>query len=178
MIRVQDLSLDQRLYQALPETMQELWRKMGVSGGLVDAQAQLGFDGKRWIPKVELRAKQAAIEPDFFPYPIRNLSGDFLYQNDSIVASTLNATAGDQELNGALTLVRAQPRWLMDLKLASSGPITIDEKLLKALSARGAPESNLQKFALSLHPTGTVHLKQGRFLRQANQPETLSRSLD
>ncbi len=177
-ITVQDLSLDQRLYQALPVPLQDIWQKMGVSGGLVDAQADLGFDGKRWIPKVAVRAKNAGIEPEFFPYPIRNLTGDFLYQNDAIVAKSLAAMAGDQEINGALTLVRAQPRWLMDLKLAASGPIAIDERLLKALSARGAPESSLQKFVLSLHPTGTVHLKQGRFLRQANQPETLSRSLE
>ncbi|MCY2985901.1 MAG: hypothetical protein NTY15_19920 [Planctomycetota bacterium] len=177
-ITVQDLSLDHRLYQALPVPLQDIWQKMGVSGGLVDAQAQLGFDGNRWIPKVAVRAKDAGIEPEFFPYPIRNLSGDFLYENDAIVAKSLAAIAGDQEINGALTLVRAQPRWLMDLKLAASGPIAIDERLLKALSARGAPESSLQKFVLSLHPTGTVHLKQGRFLRQANQPDTLSRSLE
>lgn len=177
-ILVQDLSLDSRLYQALPPNMREIWQKMGVSSGLVDAQARLGFDGKRWTPKVEVRAKDAGIEPDFFPYPIRNLSGDFLYENDAIVAKSLTATAGDQELRGALTLVRAQPRWLMDLQLAANGPIAIDEKLLKALSARGAPESSLQKFVLSLHPSGTVHLKQGRFLRHASQPETLSRSLE
>jgi AsmA-like C-terminal region len=177
-ITVQDLSLDQRLYQALPVPLQDIWQKMGVSGGLVDAQAKLGFDGNRWIPNVVVRAKNAGIEPEFFPYPIRNLTGDFLYENDAIVAKSLVAMAGNQEINGALSLVRAQPRWLMDLKLAANGPITIDERLLKALSARGAPESSLQKFVLSLHPTGTVHLKQGRFLRQANQPDTLSRSLE
>jgi len=177
-IKVRDLSLGQQLYQVLPTPLQDIWQKMGVTGGLVDAQAQLAFDGKQWIPKVEVQAKKAGIEPDFFPYPIRNLSGSFLYENDAIVANSLTATAGDQKINGALTLIRAQPRWLMDLKLAADGPIAIDERLLQALSSRGAPESSVQKFLLSLHPSGTVHLKQGRFLRQASQPETLSRSLE
>ncbi len=176
-ITVRDLSLDQRLYAALPATIQEAWQKLGVSG-LVDAQATLAFDGQRWIPQVTVRAKNAGVEPDFFPYPIRNISGDFVYQNDSIVAKTLFGIAGGQRINGALTLSRAQPRWLMDLKLAADGPIAIDETLLKALSPRGTPESSLKKFVLSLHPTGTVHLRQGHFLRLANQPDSISRSLE
>ena len=176
-ITVRDLSLDQRLYQAVPASIQETWSKLGVSG-LVDAQAKLEFDGKQWNPQVTIRAKNAGLEPEFFPYPIRNISGDFVYQNDSIVAEKLTGTAGGQKINGALTFSRAQPRWLMDLKLAADGPISIDETLLKALSPRGSPASSLQKFILSLHPTGTVHLQQGHFVRHANQPESISRSLE
>jgi hypothetical protein len=176
-ITVRDLSLDQRLYQALPATIQDAWQKLGVSG-IVDAEASIVFDGNRWTPRVKVRAKNAGLEPEFFPYPVRNISGDFVYENDSIVAAALIGTAGGQKINGALTLSRAHPRWLMDLKLAADGPIAIDERLLKALTARGAPESNLQKFVLSLHPSGTVYLKQGHFQRLAHQPETLSRSLE
>ena len=176
-ITVRDLSLDQRLYAALPVSVQEAWQKLGVSG-LVDARASLAFDGKRWTPQVTVRAKNAGLEPDFFPYPIRNIFGDFVYQNDTIVAKTLSGTAGGQKLKGALTLSRAQPRWLMDLKLAADGPVAIDDTLLKALSPRGAPESSLQKFVLSLHPTGTVHLRQGHFIRSASQPDSISRSLE
>jgi len=176
-VTIKDLSLDQRLYHALPIPVQEAWQKLGVSG-LVDAEASLAFDGKQWSPRVKVRAKNAGLEPEFFPYPVRNISGDFIYENDSIVAVALTGTAGGQKLNGALRLSRAQPRWLMDLKLAADGPIAIDETLLRALTPRGAPESNLQKFILSLHPSGTVYLKQGHFQRLADQPDTLSRSLE
>ncbi len=176
-ITVKDLSLDQRLYQALPASIQEAWQKLGVSG-LVDAQATLGFDGTRWTPQVRVRANNAGLEPDFFPYPIRNIRGDFVYQNDTIVAESLTGTAAGQKISGALILSRAQPRWLMDLKLAADGPIAIDETLLKSFSPRGAPESSFQKFVLSLHPTGTVHLKQGHFQRLANKPDSISRSLE
>ena len=176
-LSVNDLSLDQRLYQAMPSQFQDVWRKLGVSG-LVDAEASIGFDGKHWTPEVIVRARNAGLESDFFPYPVRNISGVFVYANDAIVAEKLTGTAGGQTLNGALTLKRAQPRWLMDLKLAANGPIAIDESLLKALTPRGSPESNLQKFIQSLHPSGTVHLKQGRFQRLAHQPDTVSRSLE
>ena len=176
-IIVRDLSLDQRLYQAVPATIQDTWRKLGVSG-VVDAHATLVFDGTRWTPRATVRAKNVGLEPDFFPYPFRNISGDFIYQNDSIVAEKLTGTTGGQKINGALSLSKAQPRWLMDLRVAADGPIAIDEALLKAISPRGAPESSLQKFILSLHPTGTVHIQQGHFVRQANQPDSISRSLE
>lgn len=174
---IRDLSLDQRLYQALPLSFQEVWRKLGASG-FIDAQATIAFDGQKWTPLVKVRAKNVGLEPDFFPYPVRNICGEFIYQRDSIVAASLTGKAGGQTLNGALTLAKASPRWLMDLKLAADGPIAIDETLLKSLSPRGALESGLQKFVLSLHPTGTVYLKQGHFQRLAEQPENISRSLE
>jgi hypothetical protein len=176
-IDVRDLTLDQRLYQALPAAMQETWRKLGVSG-VVDAQATVRFDGQRWSPNVSVRAKNAGLEPDVFPYPIRQVTGDFLYANGTLTANNLTGVAGDQKINGALVLTQAQPRWLMDLKLAADGPIAIDENLLRALTPKDTPESGLHKFVLSLHPTGTVLLKQGHFFRTAENPETVSRSLE
>lgn len=176
-ISVRDLSLDQRLFQALPSSMQEAWQKLGVSG-LVDAQAWIDFDGKNLTPLVRVHAKNAGLEPEFFPYPVRNIHGDFVYKNGSIEAESLTGKAGGQKINGALKLTRASPRWLMDLKIAADGPIAIDETLLNSLSPRGAPESALQKFILSLHPTGTVYLKQGHFQRLAEQPESISRSME
>lgn len=176
-MNITDLALDQRLYQALPQAMQETWRKLGISG-VVDANANLVFDGKRWVPHVVVHAKNGGVEPDFFPYPLRQIQGDFIYQNDTVVARDLTAMAGDQMLSGALTLQKASPRWLMDLAIAADGPVAIDDSLLRALSPRDMPQTGLHKFVLSLHPTGTVHLKRGRFVRSADRPDTVSRSLE
>ena len=176
-IVVQNLSLDDRLYRAVPQALQETWHRLGVSG-VVDAKASLRFDGKQWIPHVLVRAKNAGLEPEFFPYPIKNIQGDFVYERGSIVASSLIGTAGEQTLRGALTLTQAQPRWLMDLKLAADSPIPIDETLLKSLSPRNSPQSNMHKFIMSLHPTGTVFLKQGHFARTADQPDNIAKTLE
>lgn len=176
-IHVQNLSLDQRLYQAIPAPIQETWRKLGVSG-IVDARASIQFDGQRWIPRATVHAKDGQLEPEFFPYAVKNLTGDFVYENGSINAHNLTGLAGDQRISGSLSLVQAQPRWLMDLKLAADGPIAIDEALLKALSPRDAPQCAMHKFILSLHPTGTVLLKQGHFVRSADKPDQISRSLE
>ncbi|MFY8201176.1 MAG: hypothetical protein ACOVLE_10920, partial [Pirellula staleyi] len=176
-VNLQNLSLDQRLYQAIPVGMQEIWHKLNLNG-LVDAQARLFFDGNKWIPKLVVHAKNAGLETEFFPYPVQNISGDIVYENDSILANELIGTAGDQTIRGALTMTKAHPRWLMDLKLAADGPIAIDETLLKALTPRNTAESSIHKFVLSLHPSGTVMLKQGHFRRTAERPGEVSRSLE
>jgi hypothetical protein len=176
-LQVQNLALDDRLYQALPPNIQEHWKRMGVSG-LVDASAAVEFDGEKWNPRILVRARDGRVDPDFFPYPVRHIQGDFLYENGCISAPELTAMAGQQTLSGSLTLQRAQPRWLMDLIIAADGPIAIDEPLLRALTPRGAPPSGFHRFISSLHPTGTVLLRRGRFTRSAAQPETISRSLE
>ena len=176
-INVQNLMLDQRLYQAIPAGMQETWQKLNLNG-LVDAQAKLSFDGNKWTPKVVVHAKNAGLETEFFPYPVHNISGELVYENNSIIANELIGIAGDQKIRGALTMTKAQPRWLMDLKLAADGPIAIDDTLLKALTPRNTPESSIHKFILSLHPSGTVMLKKGHFVRTAERPDSISRSLE
>ncbi len=43
--------------------------------------------------------------------------------------------------------------------------INIDEELLRALTVRGAPTSERERFARSLHPTGLVQVKHAHFSR-------------
>jgi hypothetical protein len=174
---IQNLALDDRLYQALPAALQEHWKRMGIQG-TVDASAAIQFDGQKWNPRVLVRARNAGIHADFFPYPVTGLQGDFLYENGRIHAPELTAVAGEQRLSGSLTLQKAEPRWLMDLILAADGPVAIDETLMRALSPRNAPQSGFQKFVHSLHPTGTVLLRRGRFIRSAENPEVISKSLE
>ena len=134
---IQNLALDDRLYQALPAALQEHWKRMGIQG-TVDASAAIQFDGQKWNPRVLVRARNAGIHADFFPYPVTGLQGDFLYENGRIHAPELTAVAGEQRLSGSLTLQKAEPRWLMDLILAADGPVAIDETLMRALSSERA----------------------------------------
>jgi hypothetical protein len=176
-IKLQDLHLDDRLYAALPSNIQEHWKRMRVSG-VVDASAAITFDGKEWKPKVLVRAKDGGVDPDFFPYPVRRIQGDFLYEAGRITAPRLTAVAGQQTLSGSLTLQKHQPRWLMDFVVAADGPIVIDDALLGALTSRGATPSGFHRFVSTLHPSGTVLLRRGRFTRSADRPDSISRSLE
>ena len=176
-IGVSHLALDEQLYHALPAPIQEHWRKMGVRG-TVHASALLRYDGRRWDPHILVRSVDGSLNADYFPYPIEHLTGDFEYRDGLISAPKLVAYAGNQRLHGSLTMQRAQPKWLMDLDVASDGPISIDTMLLDALTPRGMPESGFHRFAKSLHPTGTVLIKRARFVRSEDRPELVSRSLE
>jgi hypothetical protein len=176
-VAIRNLALDEQLYRALPAVIQDHWNRLGISG-VVDASASIRFDGTTWQPKVLVRAKDGGIHADFFPYPVRNLRGDFVYENGCIYAPNLTGIAGGKAINGSLTLQQAQPKWLMDLVLASDAPIPINEDLLRALTPRDAPASGFHRFVQSLHPTGTVLLRRGRFIRTAERPEVISRSLE
>ena len=176
-LSVSHLELDEQLFNALPESMQEHWKRLGLKG-TVHASAAVRFDGEIWDPHVVVRAVDGSIDADYFPYPMQHLSGDFVYRNGVIEAPSLIAYAGNQRLRGSLTLQKAHPRWLMDLSIAADGPIAIDGSLLGALTPRGLPESGFQRFANSLHPTGTVLVKRARFVRSESKPEMVSRSLE
>ena len=176
-IAIRQLELDETLYNALPASAQEHWRRLNLRGS-IDALASVHFDGQNWSPHLTIRARDGGANPDFFPYPIHNISGDFHYRDGVIEAPELSAMAGQQKLHGSLVLRRASPRWLMDLTIASESPLPIDDNLLQALTPRGLPESGFQRFVNSLHPTGTMLLRKGRFIRSEHRPEMISRSLE
>lgn len=177
LVDVEDLDLDQRLYQSLPAGMQELWRKIRPSG-VIDAHAEVRFDGQRWIPQVQVQAKNGAVNADYFPYPVTGIYGEFVYRDGVLSAPSLVGVAAERKLAASLELVKAQPRWLMDFKVAADGPIAIDDALISALTPRGSDPGAFQTFIESLHPQGTVHLKYGRFQRLAENPEVISKSIE
>ncbi|XZE22537.1 hypothetical protein SH449x_002467 [Pirellulaceae bacterium SH449] len=177
-VEVKDLELDQRLFQSLPEPMQDIWHRFQARGHL-DAKATITFDGYQWHPYVEVETKNLSLNAEFFPYPLHRIGGKFSYNDGHFQANNFVAYAGEQRLTGSLELVRADPKWLMDLQFSSEGPIAIDKSLLNALTPRNESQpSSFQSFVDSLRPTGTVHLKQARFRRTAEDPTRIDRSLE
>ncbi|MFN7449464.1 MAG: hypothetical protein ACK52L_11480 [Pirellula sp.] len=174
---VDNLELNQRLFQSLPADIQETWKKLRATGR-VDAQANIHYNGVSWKPHVIVQAKDVSVHPDIFPYPTHGISGRFEYLDGVITTTDLTGIAGEQRIVGSLTLTRHQPRWLLDLSLSADGPVALDETLLKALTPRGAESGGLQNFIYSLHPAGTVHLKNARFQRTADNMDFVSRSVE
>lgn len=177
-IEVKDLELDQRLFHSLPGPMQDIWHRLQARGHL-DAKATIIFDGYHWHPYVEVETNNLSVNADFFPYPLNRIGGKFIYNDGHFQANHVIAYAGEQRLTGSLELVRADPKWLMDLQFSSEGPIAIDKHLLSALTPRNESQpSSLQLFVDSLHPTGTVHLKHARFRRTQEDPTRIDRSVE
>lgn len=178
MVEINDLELDHRLFQSLPAQMQEMWNRFQARGH-VDAKAVIRFDGINWHPYIEVLTEDLAINAEFFPYPLTNISGTITYNDGKLIARNMSASAGEQSLSGSLELTKASPKWLMDLQFSSDGPVAIDKNLLNALTPRNqAIPSGFQKFVDALHPNGTVHLKHARFQRSVEDPTRINRSLE
>jgi Protein of unknown function/AsmA-like C-terminal region len=176
-LKIEQLALDDRLFQALPPSMQEQWTKFQVAG-TVDANMTLRFDGRNWSPDIRIHTQNGAVNADFFPYPINSLQGDFHYRDGLLTSQGLIASAGGQTLRGTVQLARASPKWLVDMSISSDGPIPIDDNLIAALSPRGSEPTSLHQFVRSLAPNGSVHLEQSRFVRSADDIQSLSKTIE
>jgi len=87
---VDNLELNQRLFQSLPPDIQETWKKMRATGR-VDAQANIHYNGATWIPHVIVQAKDVSVHPDIFPYPTHNITGKFEYRDGVITTTDLGS---------------------------------------------------------------------------------------
>ena len=176
-MRIGDLALNTKLFQALPEAGRNVWNKLQI-GGNVDAEIELKYHDRQWIPDVTVHCRDVSLVPDVFPYPLQHLRGDIRYRAGVVEGNGLQASAGGQALFGSIRLERWQARWLLDLELASDGAVPIDPTLIAALTVRGQVPSNLEMFARSLKPSGLVSLKNAKFRRTKEAPDYLSKSLE
>ena len=174
---IENLALDSQLHRALPESAKQIWNRFSV-GGHVDADIHAKYDGAKWIPDAVIHCRDVSVEADIFPYPVRDIQGSFQYKKDVIEGKQLVGKANGQTVRGSLRMEKADPRWLIDLQVASDGPVAIEPKLISALTMRGEPQSGLETFVHTLQPSGSVHLKGSRFVRSKEDPTVLHRWLE
>ena len=175
-LKATNLPLDDRLLRAVPAAIQEQWLKFNLAG-TVDTELTLQYDGKQWNPEVVVHARNGSVNADVFPYPLANVQGDFHYRDGILISEAMTATANGKVIRGVLRLARASPKWLVDFTVSSDGPIPIDNTLIQALTPRGEPTSSLQNFVRSLQATGSIHLEHCRFIRNADDIHSVSKSL-
>lgn len=164
-----DLQLDSRLYNALPAKWRTYWDRVKPEG-LVDAKLTLKSDGKTWTPQINVQCRDVQMECWLFPYPLTNVHGLVVLRPDGLFGPSLAGKAGGQPLNGKFQFQRVQEEWYGKLDIAGSGPITIDNKVLSALTVRGQPTSNVEKFVRSLDPSGTFQIDKAVFTKNVGEP--------
>ncbi len=172
-----NLPLDDRLLRAVPQPIQEQWLKFNLAG-TIDTELTLQYDGAQWTPEIVVHARNGSVNADIFPYPLTNLEGDFHYRDGILISEAMTATASGKVIRGVLRLARASPKWLVDFSVSSDSPVPIDDTLIRALTPRGEPTTALQNFVRSLAPSGSVHLEQCRFIRNANDIHSISKSIE
>jgi len=125
------LELDSSLYEILPPTLQEHWRKYWPVGE-VDADLRLSFDGQTWRPEVAARCQNVAFAHYQFPYRLEQARGKIELKDDVLKIADLTAFAGSRPVS--LRAEIAHPfhdpiGWFE----AEGKEIPIDEKLIAAL---------------------------------------------
>jgi hypothetical protein len=130
---IQQLELDSRLLDVLPERLQEQWHKFRPEGQ-VDAEMRLDYDGRNWNPEVLLRCVYVSFTHHKFPYRLDHGKGE-LHLKDNVLVASLTGLSENQpvRIDGELRDPLSGPWGWVEAKGES---LSIDEKLVSALPSR------------------------------------------
>ena len=171
--RVENLSLDKKLYRVLPPILRDQWDKYQPAG-LVDADLQLTFDGSRWRPLAILTGKELAFESDKFRYRVSGGTGTMRYQTGenqqpATLEIDLVAYGGGQPLKIVGQVLDPAPGARGWAQITGEN-VEIEQRMIEAL-----PDKTRQVIQ-SLHPEGRFNLHWRMERTQLGQ-QKLSKSL-
>jgi hypothetical protein len=144
------MMLDERLFETLPDSMQEVWHKFFPKGE-IDLSARLAFNGQSWHAE-ELTA--TCLNVSFlpyikFPYRLERGTGRLRLADDALSVD-LTAYNGASEVRIHGNIHHPGPDFTGEIK-AEAPVVRFDDHLLAAL-----PESS-RGVVRSLRPSGTFH---------------------
>ncbi|MCE5268612.1 MAG: AsmA-like C-terminal region-containing protein [Planctomycetaceae bacterium] len=158
---VRQLELDRGLWEILPPTLQEQWRKY-LPAGSIDADLRLDYDGKTWQPQLTARCLNVAFTHYKFPYRMERGQGTITLSDDRL---SLDLTA---------YIGRRPVRLTANVQHPFSGPVgwfearghelAIDEAIVAAL-----PEKS-RELVRALDPRGTVNFWMRTWRQRAEEP--------
>ncbi len=102
-LQVQNLPIDQRLYQVLTPKLQEIWQRMDPSG-LADGTIKLLYDGAKWKPVIEADIRDGKIRFAQFPYPVTQVRGHLSCTDRFVKTANVRGRAGTAETSLVLTM--------------------------------------------------------------------------
>jgi hypothetical protein len=149
---IHHLELDQELFERLPPTLQEQWRKYRPQGQINAPKVTLHFDGQRWHPDLSVQCLDVSLSYYKFPYLLEHGTGSLTWketpQGDALEAH-LTAYSGSQAvyLDARVLNPTSGPSGWFE---ANGRDLWLDKKLLDALNDRP------RAFVSSLHPSGTI----------------------
>jgi hypothetical protein len=175
--QVEQLDLDQRLYQSLPEKFQNFWDRLELSGR-VSGSLQLRFDGQVWKPTADFDCHHVGLRPWLFPYPLTHVEGKVKYSEGRLIGQNLQAKAGGQLVESNFDLRHSEAQWFGQFQCRTLGPVVIDEELIGALTPRGDEKRGAENFVRSLNLSGSVELVNATFQRPSLDSPQWQRTID
>ena len=144
------LHLDERLFESLPEELQEVWQKFFPSGE-IDLNATLHFDGRTWRPELTVDCLNVSFLPhlDRFPYRLERGAGTIELKDD-VLDLDLTTFSGADEVHITAHIEHPGADFIGEIK-ATAPVVRFDDKLFAAL-----PESS-RGVIRSLNPSGSFN---------------------
>ncbi|NOZ40208.1 MAG: hypothetical protein GXP24_08280 [Planctomycetes bacterium] len=135
-LSVKNITLDQEVYRAMPAILKTEWDKF-LPKGIVDAEVQATFDGKKYMPIVKLTGRELQFESDKFRYRVKNGSGSMSYTlRDDFRPATLDINlvgyAGGQPLRFVGQAFDPRPGALGWVEITGSN-LEIEDRMIAAL---------------------------------------------
>lgn len=173
----QNLELDNRLYQSLPDKWQAVWDRLKLAG-MLSGGIELQFDGTNWRPSATVMCQNVSITPWLFPFPLNSLNGQVNLSGATISSKQLTGTAGGETISGSFNLTRLGTEWYGGLRCRSEGAIAINEQLISALTPVDAETSGAESFVRSLAPSGAIELISASITRPFPNAQSLDSSTE
>lgn len=154
--KVENVTLDEKLYLALPEILQQEWDKYRPQG-VVDAQVQATFDGQQWQPVAKLVGRDLSFESNKFPYRVHDGFGrlEFTPRREATPAQLdidLTGYGGGQPLRFVGQVFDPRPGAIGWIEVTGSN-LEIEDRMIAAL-----PDKTREVIE-SMHPKGKFNLR-------------------
>ncbi len=156
----QQISLDDDLQQALPESVRKAWTEIRPRGRvdlIANIKHETGYEAPSIRVTVHPRPESTTIQPKFFPYLLEQVEGTFNYQDGELQLANVRARHGRTTVrsNGSGSFSK-DGSWYVQLEGLSVDRLAARRDLIVALP------SKLQKLLDDLKPTGGFGLQNGR----------------
>jgi hypothetical protein len=138
--------------------------------GLADISGTLRFDGRDWLPELQIDCQDLSLSYARFPYRLTDGHGAIVLKPNWLAARLTLLAAGGQPIHCAADIQNPGPLFHGSVRIHSEGPIGIDERLLEAMNP------TLRDVVRAFHARGAAsfaaHLErpagQTEFARQLN----------
>jgi len=155
-IALENVTLDKKLYGALPSVLKDQWDKYRPSG-TIDAEMQATFDGQQWRPVAKLTGRELAFESDKFRYRVNDGSGTMQYTpreqgRPAVLDINLVGYAGGQPLQFVGQAFDPRPGALGWVEITGTN-VEIEQRMIAAL-----PEKT-RRVIKSMHPQGKFNVR-------------------
>ncbi|MFH0888452.1 MAG: hypothetical protein V1871_04520 [Planctomycetota bacterium] len=160
MLKISNMSLDNKLYNAIPSHMRNIWNDL-KPGGLVDAESLISKRSgmnQNIQYNIKLYCRSVEFTPSFFPYHITNASGEIEILDQSIKIKYISASrnSGEIKTEGDISINATGQVENLSVSIDAKN-IEINDYTLREATKKIIPD--IDKFWSKSQPEGTINIR-------------------